>query len=257
MNEFPQSGETVVCRVTKILDYGVFVELLEFENLAGFVHISQVSTSWIKNIRNFVKENQVRAAQVIAVDRQKRQVDLSLNKVSAGTQRARIEEWKQGKRSVRLLEMIAKKNNSTLAACEKEVAQVLLEKYETLFDAFQEIRLERKDALELVPKKWLSAVKEVVEKNIELPSKEIKGVLSVSLTVPDGVAVLRQALEKAEKAVKKSEGHVEVSYLGSGNYMLRAVSFDYKSAEKAVKASAEAAEEYLKPFKAVVSFKKS
>lgn len=257
MNPFPQIGETIVCRVTRILDYGVFVELLEYDNLAGFVHISQVSSSWIKNIRNFVKENQVRAAQVISVDMQKRQVDLSLNKVSAGTQRARIEEWKQGKRSQRLLEMIAKKNNSTLEIVEKEVASVLLEKYETLFDAFQEIRLERKEALDLVPKKWLSAVKEIVEKSIELPSKEIKGILTASLTAPEGVEVLKVALEKGEKAVKKNEGSVEVSYLGSGNYLFRAISFDYKSAEKALRSAFEATEEYLKPFKATVSFKKS
>ncbi|RLG70219.1 MAG: translation initiation factor IF-2 subunit alpha, partial [Candidatus Iainarchaeum archaeon] len=79
--EYPEIGEIVVVKVKKILSYGVFVELLEYDGLTGFVHISEVASSWVKNIRNFVKENQIRAAKVLKVIPEKEQVDLSFEKV--------------------------------------------------------------------------------------------------------------------------------------------------------------------------------
>src|SRR3989344_4249665 len=181
----PEINEVVVCRIMRILDYGVFVELLEYDNVQGFVHISQVSSSWIKNIRNFVKENQVRAAQVTNVDLQKNQLDLSFMRVSAEKQRIKIEEFKQSKRSQKLIELLAKQNNMDFDAAWGEVASPLLEKYETLYDAFQELLLDKEAVLSLVPKKWHKTLGELVSKNIETPKKQVKGVLSLSSAMPN------------------------------------------------------------------------
>ena len=69
--EYPDRNELVVVKVTQILDYGVFAELLEYGNAKGFIHISNVSSSWVKNIRNVVKSNQVRVAKVLNIDVEK------------------------------------------------------------------------------------------------------------------------------------------------------------------------------------------
>src|SRR3989344_368771 len=90
---YPEQGEVVIGKITKVLDYGVFLSLLEYEGMQGFVHISNVSSSWIKNIRNFVKDGQIRAGKVMAVDRYKKQVDISFTKVSQSQQREKIEEY--------------------------------------------------------------------------------------------------------------------------------------------------------------------
>jgi len=73
MEEFPEVGEIVIGKIVKVLDYGVFMDLIEYEGLQGFVHISNVSSSWIKNIRNFVKEGQIRAGKVTNIDQSKNQ----------------------------------------------------------------------------------------------------------------------------------------------------------------------------------------
>ncbi|MEM4326555.1 MAG: S1 RNA-binding domain-containing protein [Candidatus Diapherotrites archaeon] len=97
MTELPEQGEIVIGKITKVLDYGVFLELLEYEGVQGFVHISNVSSSWIKNIRNFVKEGQIRAGKVIAIDEKKNQIDISFTKVPPNAQREKIEEYRQTK----------------------------------------------------------------------------------------------------------------------------------------------------------------
>jgi len=59
MVDFPNINDVVICKVTKIADFGVFAELLEYDNMEGFVHISQISSTWIKNIHNNVKQKQI------------------------------------------------------------------------------------------------------------------------------------------------------------------------------------------------------
>ncbi|VVB99211.1 Translation initiation factor 2 subunit alpha [uncultured archaeon] len=229
--QIPEVGEIVIGRIVKVLDYGVFLELLEYEGVQGFVHISNVSSSWIKNIRNFVKEGQVRAGKVTNIDRQRGQIDISLTKVSATQQREKIEEFRQAKRSQKLIELLAGQIKEAPEVAMKEVAEPLLQHYDSLYDAFLAI-LADESLLSLVPKKWASHLKEIVSKNYELPRKTVRGQITISIPGPEGVEHLRKALQAGQKKGGKS---AEVFYDGSGKYDLRVTSSDYKSAEKLLK----------------------
>ncbi len=237
MPDLPEPGEIVVCKITKVLNYGVFVDLLEYEGAQGFVHISQVSSSWIKNIRNFVKEGQIRAAKVSHLDPKKKQIDISFNKVSAGVQRAKIEEWKQFKRSQKLIELVAKQKKESLDVAWREIAEPLLQTYDSLYEAFQKILSDGEQAAAGVPKKWLPPLIEVISKNVEIPKKTVKGVLTLSSNEPDGVLLIKDALIYARNSVKDAE--VDIYYAGSGKYVVKVDSFDYKVAEGVIKELAE------------------
>ena len=143
-NELPESNEIVVVRIKKVLDYGVFVELLEYGDIKGFVHISQVASGWVKNIRNFVKENQIRSAQVLSIDRNSNQIDLSLNKVSSGVQRRKIEDYNRLVRAKKLIEVLAKSKKASFDEVWEKTAELLLEEYDSLNEAFNEIASTKK-----------------------------------------------------------------------------------------------------------------
>ena len=254
-SEFPQNGEVVVCKITKILDYGVFAELLEYEGLNGFVHISQVASSWVKNIRTFVKENQIRAAQVMHIDFEKGQIDLSLTKVSAGTQRAKIDAWKSLKRNQKLLEIFAIEKKSTFEIVWKEIAEPLLQNFDSLQEAFTEIAAKGESAAKAVPEKWKQPLVELLQKNIEIPKRTVRGVLTVSCEKPNGAEAIKNSLIKARDSQKSSK--IELNYTGSGKWDLRATSNDFKSAEKALNAVAESIESLLKSESGKASFQKT
>ncbi|MDD5163908.1 MAG: S1 RNA-binding domain-containing protein, partial [Candidatus ainarchaeum sp.] len=166
--EMPSPGEVIVCKINKVLDYGVFVELLDYTGTKGFVHISQVSSGWIKNIRNFVKEGQVRAALVLAINQQKDQIDLSFTKVSTQAQRARLEEWKQFRRSKRLLEILAEQVKKPFDETWDAVAEPLSSEYGSLQKGFQQIALEGEQAAKSIKAPWLKPLVELVQKTIEV-----------------------------------------------------------------------------------------
>ena len=247
----PASGETVVCKVRQILDYGAFVELVEYDNLKGFVHVSQIASRWVKNIRNHVKEGQIRAAKVLSINWEKKQIDLSFNKVSEHAQRARIEEWKQLKRCKKLLEVLAAGQKKSFEQTWEEVAKPLLENYASLGEAFQNIALLGEAAVEGVKKEWVKPLVLLVEKNVPVPERKLKGVLSIRSMQPNAVDLISNALEKAEKP------GLEISYSGGGKYSIVATASDFKAAEKNLGSAVGAVSKELKNCGAEVKFEKS
>ena len=82
MNEsWPEVGDLVVATVQRIVGYGAYVTLDEYEDKEGLLHISEISSSWVRNIRNHVRERQKVVLQVLRVDAAHGQVDLSLRRV--------------------------------------------------------------------------------------------------------------------------------------------------------------------------------
>ncbi|MEM4256932.1 MAG: S1 RNA-binding domain-containing protein, partial [Candidatus Diapherotrites archaeon] len=229
MTELPEQGEIVIGKITKVLDYGVFLELLEYEGVQGFVHISNVSSSWIKNIRNFVKEGQIRAGKVIAIDEKKNQIDISFTKVPPNAQREKIEEYRQTKRCQKLIEMLAEKLNEPYNKAWDEVAEPLLNKFDNLYQGFQAVLIKPEQVNQIIPKKWLEPLKEIVEKNIEMPKKMVKGRIFVYFPGQKGVETLKKTLQAG---LKKGGKNVEMLYEGSGKYLIKSTSIDYKNAEK-------------------------
>lgn len=234
----PEIGETVICRVTKVLGYGVFVELVEYGDRKGFVHISEVASRWVKNIRNHVRDGQIRAAKVLSLNPSKGQIDLSLAKVSSQAQRAKIEEWKQLKRSKKLIELLAKSEKAGFEEAWEATAKPLLSEYDTLYEGFQQIALKGTEAAKMVPSKWRKPLVELIKKSISPPEKTVKGKIELHSLKPNGAEVIRNALDRGLKAVKDAKA--EVFYVKGGKYALRATSSDFKSAEKKLEQVAEA-----------------
>ncbi len=250
--DLPEVNEIVVVRITKVLPYGAFVELLEYEGQKGFVHISQVTSGWVKNIRNFVKENQIRAAQVLAIDKSKNQIDLSLTKVSSGVQRRKIEDYNRLVRAKKLIEVLAKKRNVSFDEAWENTAEPLLEKFESLSEAFNEISLSGEVSFSIKPP-WNKELLELVKKNISIPKKTVKGILELTCFESNGIEVIKKALSQAEKTAGNDSSIV---YFGSGRYQIKVVSADYKSAEKKLRLSSDKAIQVISGSNGKGEFKK-
>src|SRR2546423_1074795 len=48
---FPEVGDLVVATVKRVEDYGAYVKLDEFAGIEGLIHISEMATTWVRNIR--------------------------------------------------------------------------------------------------------------------------------------------------------------------------------------------------------------
>ncbi|MDD3840590.1 MAG: S1 domain-containing RNA-binding protein [Clostridia bacterium] len=71
-------GSIVQGTVTGITDFGAFIDLPEGQR--GLVHISEVSDDYVKDIRNYLKENQKIKVKVLSVSSDGK-ISLSIRKV--------------------------------------------------------------------------------------------------------------------------------------------------------------------------------
>ena len=233
-SEFPEEGDLVVGTVKNVKNFGAFVTLDEFDRKEGFIHISEVSSGWVKYIRDFVREGQKVVCKVLNVDPSKGHVDLSLKRVNDHLKRQKIQEWKNEQKAEKLFELVAKKLEKEPAACYEEFGEDMIEKYGYLYGAFEEAAISvdnlKNDGFD---GDWLDAFMEVATDNIVPPFVSIQGVLDITLPVSDGMAKISKALTGIEK--EEDDFSVVISYLGAPRYRMVVKAPDYKIAEEEMK----------------------
>ncbi|MDD5337761.1 MAG: S1 RNA-binding domain-containing protein, partial [Candidatus ainarchaeum sp.] len=110
----PEQNELVLATVRKIVPYGAFCTLPEFNNTEAFLHVSEVASRWIKNIHEFLSDNQKLVVRVLRVDREKGQLDVSLRRVSEEEKKNKLESIKRASRSDKLLTIALQKIKSPM-----------------------------------------------------------------------------------------------------------------------------------------------
>ena len=242
--DFPEEGELVVCSVQNVKTFGAFVTLDEYQGKEGFIHITEVASGWIKYIRDHVREGQKIVCKVLRVDESKGHIDLSLKQVNEHQKRETIQRWKNEQKAEKLLSFVAEKLGKPVEACYDEFGYALIDKFGTLYSAFEQACLDPKLLeREGFKAEWTRHFMQVATDNIEPPYVQIDGFLELTCYSPDGIGHIRDALVKIEKDGATS---VLVQYIGAPKYRIVVRSSDYKKAEDALQKAHEKALDSIK-----------
>lgn len=239
----PKENDLVICTITKVFSHGAFASLDEYAGRNGFVHISEIASTWVKNIRDFVKEGQKTVAKVLRVDHVKGHIDLSTRRVGEAQKKNKMQEWKRAQKAEKLLEMAAKEVKSNLQEAYTEVGFKLEGRYGEIYEAFEEITLSGDEAIAglKIPKKWHSPLMKLVKENVTVPYVNITGYLDLKSFASNGVEVIRDSLIKAREGGSKEDVDIKITYLGSPRYRVKVTAPDYKVAEEALRSCADIA----------------
>ncbi len=237
--EYPDEGDLVVGTVTSIRNFGAFVTLDQFANREAFIHLSEVATGWVKYIRDHIREGQKIVARVLRVDPAKSQIDLSLKRINDHQRREMIQSWKNEQRAIRLLGLVAQALKIEADATHPMFAESLVEKYGSLFGAFEAASADpKKFQKEHGKAPWVAPFLKIAEENLVPPHVGITGTLEVSDTSVHGLEHVRDALRAAEAVDPES---VTVQYVGAPRYRVTVAGAQYKHVEELLKKASEAA----------------
>ena len=75
-----KEGEVVEGVVKTITNFGAFIDL--GDGVTGLVHISEVSEGYVKDISEFLEQNQKVKVRVLAVDEENKKITLSIKKAN-------------------------------------------------------------------------------------------------------------------------------------------------------------------------------
>jgi len=238
---WPEADDNVVCSVKRVTDFGAFVELDEYGNKEGLIHISDVASGWVKYIRDHVREGQKIVCKVLYVDTAKHHIDLSLKTVNEHQRREKIQEWKNEQKSEKWIEYVAKTTNISKEDLTK-LTDLFYEKFGSVYAAFQKSRFEGASVLTNigVGNEIAQVLTKVANENLKKPQVDISGFIDLNCYLPDGIEHIRKALAAANK-FEGEDINVDILYVGAPRYRIHVIAPDYKKAEAVLKKAAQSA----------------
>jgi len=244
---WPEVGELVVATVKRIVPYGAYVELDEYGGKEGLIHISEISSSWVRNIRHFVREGQKVVLQVLRVDKARGHIDLSLRRVSKSDRRRRMLEYKRERKAESVIITAAERVGMTPEELFDLVGDRLLDEYDTLYEGMVQVVKRGPEFLEKlgVPRDVAEVVAEVASKKVKIPMVKVSGTFTLTCYKPDGVKSIKEALISAEKTAGRGV-EVRIYTVGPPKYRIEVKAENYKRAEKALSRAVEKALEVIK-----------
>lgn len=252
IQELPEIGEIVIATVTKVSDHGAYVTLDEYNNTPGFLHISEIAPGWVRNLSRFVREGEKKVLLVKKVRSARNEIDLSLKQISKDQKKKKlldVKRYEKGKTIIQSVKEVGKISDKDIEALE----EIIFSKYDSIYEAFLDVARKGIDVLNdlKIPKKTIIAIEEVSSK-IRLPSVEIRGILEITSTKPDGVEVIKKILVGTAK--KDENSKVEITYVGAPKYRISVSSGDFKSAEKTLKPIIEGIQSSIEKQKGTFNF---
>jgi translation initiation factor 2 subunit 1 len=242
--EWPELGELVVTSVNQITHYGVYVKLDEYDK-EGFLHISEISSSWVRNIRDYVREGEKVVLKVLRVDPERQHIDLSLRRVTRSERKEKTLQWKQAKKAESLLRSASQKLGMPAEEAYEKAYVPLEQTFVTAYEMLEKAAREGAEVLieKGVPKELAEALAEVAKDKIRISMVKTKGVLNISCPKPDGVIRIKEALKKAQMINAPRGAEVKIYTISPPKYRIEVTASDHKEANDIMKGATDAAVE--------------
>ena len=244
--KLPEVGDLVIATVQRITSHGAYATMDEFKEAECFIHISEIASTWVRNIRNFVRENQKIVLKVLRVDSSRRQVDTSLRRVTKEQGRMKIQEWKRAQRGSKLLALAAERMKKSPEEAYEIAGQHMAKAYSDMLEALEETKEKGSKVLtDLgIPKKWADLLYELAQAHVIVREVSVETTIELTCRGPEGIEGVRKALIAAQEIVTSSGG--EVFLEGAPRYRIRVVGKDYKQAEQVLEKAVEKSLEVIK-----------
>ena len=231
-SEWPESGDLVIATIESVMVYGAYAKLDEYSK-RGFLHISEISSARIRNVRDFVRENQKMVLKVLRVDIQKGHVDLSLRRV---TKRERIEKnksYKKDRKGEALLHSVAEKAGLPIHEAYQKAGVILEENY-GLYEGFEKTAKEGIEVLTKldIPEDLAKIIAQVAEERIKIKMVKVRGVLEIRCMTPNGVKCIKDAIIKAKKSQEAKDNKIEFAVIAAPKYSVEVSADNWKRAEE-------------------------
>jgi len=255
---FPEKGDFVICTIKRVLPHSAFVDLDEYENKEGMIHVSEMPRKWVRNMKTYLKIGKKLVCKVMDVEPEKNFINLSVRRVGASQNRTKLSEWNNEKKAHDILEVFAKQNKKTIKTIYNEIGNKLLDKYGLLYPVFLEVASSgSKTLIDAGVKKDLAEkLTELIQKRIVIPKAEIEGILTMSSAASNGLEIIKTAIAKAKGLAKKEKVGFEIKYLGAPKYKFKIIADDFKTAERILSKLEEEMTAFLKANEGSVEFKR-
>ncbi|MGD2201238.1 MAG: translation initiation factor IF-2 subunit alpha [Candidatus Bathyarchaeota archaeon] len=231
--EWPEVGDLVVATVRRIVGHGAYVSLDEHDGKEGLLHISEISSRWVRNIRNHVRERQKLVLQVMRVEPARGHIDLSLRRVTNDERRKKLELWKKHRKAETLFTGAAARLDLDVEELYEREGSKLTDHYGSLYEGLEASSKRGAEALieAGLPKKVAEILEEIAKDKIVVKRVTIHSELEITSMASRGVEEIKEALNDIKKVAAENDSEASLYSLGAPKYRIDLTADDYKEAE--------------------------
>ncbi|MEM0142749.1 MAG: S1 RNA-binding domain-containing protein [Candidatus Parvarchaeum sp.] len=199
-----KEGDIYICRVRKLLQHGIIVAIGN-EEKEGFIHISELSKRWVRDVKDVAKEGDILVCKVITMGQSP---ELSIKRVTDSEKREALREWSIENRLIKLVEKFYKKDTNKLK-------EQIIKKYGSIFNFYEAITKNGKMELE-----DMKLNKEITNELLDFVEKTKKKViirnqLELKTYEENGVENIKELLNECMKT-----NGVSIKYIKAPVYMM-------------------------------------
>jgi len=237
-NEWPEVGEVTIGTVKSVYDYGAYIALDEYAGKIGFLHVSEVSTTWVRSIRDYLEEGRKVVVKIIKVDPEKAHIDLSLRRVTESEKREVLRLWKRRRSGSVLLARACKEAKLDYDEVLARYGKIIEDKFEDIYGLFEAV-IEKGISVLIdlnLPENLVKAIEHIARERISVKKVEVSGLCEIYFYDSNGVEKIKKAFDYALK-LRKPEGvkDVKAYTIGAPRYRIEVVGSEYGLAAKFLK----------------------
>ena len=136
--ELPEVGEIVIATIKRTGDHGAYVSLDEYDDIQGFLHVSEIAPGWVRKVTKYVKEGDKKVLLVKKIQADRTEIDLSLKQISKEQRKKKLLDVKRFEKEQGILKNIQEKVKLSSEQID-DLEDKLLSKYESVYDAVIDI----------------------------------------------------------------------------------------------------------------------
>ena len=211
--EKPDEGDFVVVTLTDVDKNSAYADLEEYKDITGLIHISEVSRSWVQDIRKELDEGEKTVAQVI--DTEGDSLTLSLKRVNDNNKREAMQRWKKEQKAEKFIQELSEKLDREDEEIYEDIAFPMQKEFGSSFHGFEISEAEEERLLDLFDEETVEDIQDVAQKNIDLKQEKLEGTIEMSFPQGDGLQRVKDGLEDIEEGV-------EIKYISAPEYSITA-----------------------------------
>lgn len=203
----------MVITLTDVDKNSAYADLDEYPGEKGLIHISEVSRSWIQDIRKELDEGEKTVAQVVETD--EGTLNLSLKRVNEKQKRDTMARWNKEQKAEKFVKQLADMLDEDAEDLYEEIVFPMQREFGSSFHGF-EISVAEEDRLEeMFDEEVVDAIQEVARENIDLKQEKLEGEIEIEFFDGNGVERIKETMEDIEEGV-------EVKYISAPRYSITA-----------------------------------
>ncbi len=247
--DVPDVGEYVIATIKEINPNSAIATLDEYNDRKAIIHISEISSRWVKDIKKFVRLNQKVVAVVLNLDN-RGYIELSMKRVKPTMAREKIKEYRNEKKVHNMLKLIGKDLGYTIREMYERAGFILQKEFGSMYNGLEIALEEGMDVLTSIgiEKKIAEKIYSFALEQIKPKELVIKGNISLICYESNGVEIIKNALNV--------DNRVRIIYLSAPKYRLELVGEDYKEMERKLKEVISTIQDRLKGYNVDFSFER-